>query len=898
MRVGVQILLGLPFAEEPGTIQDIRDDVTPPIRKIFILDDGDNGIIRLYSYPSELSLNENPETGQPYAVGDRVEQFAPLTEGVSILDYKKDPEWFRRFVSGGVYSEVQKYHRFGVVVDDAAYSLAGATLARTHILKTKPTYTYPNVIVTHDAGVNDVDVNDTVKLGLLLKLYEGVCLGIGFGRASMWDEPDPSPMKMSAPPDGGTPEYDHERLPGIFSGWQSAYDEPVEFHAFQQSAVVASYEDTIIFDGSNEYVKMGDVLGFERTDPFAISVWMKTTQTDSYLVSKMDASPRGYAAGMVSGSPSIHLISSGALKLEVRTTATFNDGAWHHVVFSSDGTGLGGLEIYVDGVDEALTTISNTLGANTIMNSAEFNLSGRTNGAASLFNGSMDEIAVYNKDLTTGEAGAIYNGGDRPNDQRLLATADDLLGYWPINLTWDSPPSYIAPWVQSPPYPLVPDATGSNDGIMYNMEYADVQLDTPGGVSNRSCIFDGLDEYVSMGNVLDFDRTDAFSISVWIKTTATGGYAVSKMDATPRGYAVAIASGAVAFMLVNSGALQLEVRTTAVTFGDGAWHHVVAVSDGTGVLAGLKIYVDDTDEALSTISNTLGTNPITNSASLNISGRTDGSVIWNGSIDEVAIYDKELSASEVTDIYDSGTPNYLDTPTSPSNLVGWWGMGETKSWVTGTMVNMEAGDIQTDVKAPLLVTLYPEDMKAPGTGTLDDLLLVVHQTSGWTSDATPTYEVLVNINGSTQATIPVTMSFTVDPASAIEEYRYIYASLSVPVNVDDDVQVVVQEAAGSTGNPSWDIVHVRLHGTYTSDQKVMVWGYDREILCPDELLEAVVYCDWPGGVPEYDNILFAWDTPIFFAFQVGGHVLLDEDPITWAYSIPLAAGTYGRRVTL
>lgn len=226
VRVGTQILLGLPFAEETGTIQEIRDDIVSPTNTIFVLDETEDGIVRSYSYPSELALEVNPDTGQSYVVGDRVRQFAPLVRGATVIDYKSDPAWFGKFISQSIYSEVQKFHKFALEIEQAAYTLAGATLARKLVLDIRPTYTYPLVIVRQDVGEHDVDVQDTIKFGIRLKLWEGICFYRAFGHASIWDEGDPSPMRMSLPPDGGVPLYDHERQPGVYSGWQSAYDTP------------------------------------------------------------------------------------------------------------------------------------------------------------------------------------------------------------------------------------------------------------------------------------------------------------------------------------------------------------------------------------------------------------------------------------------------------------------------------------------------------------------------------------------------------------------------------------------------------------------------------------------------------------------------------------------------
>ena len=46
---------------------------------------------------------------------------------------------------------------------------------------------------------------------------------------------------------------------------------------------------------------------------------------------------------------------------------------------------------------------------------------------------------------------------------------------------------------------------------------------------------------------------------------------------------------------------------------------------------------------------------------------------WNGLIDEVAFWDKALSASEAADVYNGGVPGDLS---SMSNLTNWWRMGD------------------------------------------------------------------------------------------------------------------------------------------------------------------------------------------------------------------------------
>ena len=142
----------------------------------------------------------------------------------------------------------------------------------------------------------------------------------------------------------------------------------------------------------------------------SIFAWVKTTQTGaSYLVLDGDSTTGlyGYGWGLdiggggpVSGKMS-YLSGIGGWKQD--TGATINDGNWHYVGFTQSGTTV---TFYKDGVQNSqLTGIGQTAswsGARTIGNS---NNCGATTG----FNGTMDDIQIYNRALTPAEINASYN---------------------------------------------------------------------------------------------------------------------------------------------------------------------------------------------------------------------------------------------------------------------------------------------------------------------------------------------------------------------------------------------------------------------------------------------------------------------------------------------------------
>lgn len=178
LRVGTQILLGLPFAEEDGVIEEIREDLLSDNGRLLIRDAENSEIVRAYPYPKVLDLELNPLTGAPYAVGDHVAKFAPLVTGVEVIDYVKDPTWFRGLVNQGVFVEVQKYHTFVVRVGADAFDLNSLSFVQRFILRIKPNVTTPKFIVSLAASKEDgdeVSVNDTVIRRGHLTLEDGIC---------------------------------------------------------------------------------------------------------------------------------------------------------------------------------------------------------------------------------------------------------------------------------------------------------------------------------------------------------------------------------------------------------------------------------------------------------------------------------------------------------------------------------------------------------------------------------------------------------------------------------------------------------------------------------------------------------------------------------------------------
>lgn len=190
-------------------------------------------------------------------------------------------------------------------------------------------------------------------------------------------------------------------------------------------------------------------------------------------------------------------------------------------------------------------------------------------------------------------------------------------------------------------------------------------------VAGPSCLgFDGIDDYVNLGNNPSLRVTGNMSICAWVQLDPTnpGQYwgIAGKLTATGgayyRGYGLDRYSNNKFRFTTANGVLNAVSSTQDYT--DTEWHHV------TGVLEGgrMKIYVDGFFQAQS------GTGmSILDSGQFAFIGRQYSDLgyrFFKGKIDDVRIYNIALSASQVTTAMTT-------VPTGPvSGLVGYWNLDE------------------------------------------------------------------------------------------------------------------------------------------------------------------------------------------------------------------------------
>jgi len=201
--------------------------------------------------------------------------------------------------------------------------------------------------------------------------------------------------------------------------------------------------------------------------------------------------------------------------------------------------------------------------------------------------------------------------------------------------------------------------------------------------------FDGVNDYVTMGNVLNTSSTgeSAFSMSCWFKTSASPFQVLigkCKNSGQFDGYNLFIHStGEIRFFLGRytgnaASSPWIYVRTTT-TWNDGNWHNAVLTYNGNQNTSGLTLYIDGNLEPLTTFRNNTPSISSTDSEFMIGARGKSGDVggFFEGKIDEVSFFDVELTAQEAQSIYnatETGKTADLNDLTTPP--VKWYRMGD------------------------------------------------------------------------------------------------------------------------------------------------------------------------------------------------------------------------------
>ncbi len=329
---------------------------------------------------------------------------------------------------------------------------------------------------------------------------------------------------------------------------------------------------------------------------------------------------------------------------------------WSHIAMTYNGSVIKG---YVNGVEvisqNATGTIENSSNANScLMIGNDPQNSCTVDNRGFSWRGGIDEPAIYARGLSQAEIQAIYNAGSAGKCKPS-----------PIN-----PPANQVAWYTADGE--TEDFTGSNSAGTFQGD-TNYRVGRVGQAFN----FDGNGDYISTTDSANWDfGTGDFAIEAWFNTPNPTGTqriisAGSQADGANNLWSLGYGDNGdwgggrrINFAVFNGGGYS-DFSSDPVTFQPNTWHHAAVVRSGTS----FTFYLDGV---------LVGTRAV--GAGFTINGGSTGAIIGarynqnpsaifeyaNGRLDEISLYSRALSASEIAAVYNAGTAGKLKSVfTSP-----------------------------------------------------------------------------------------------------------------------------------------------------------------------------------------------------------------------------------------
>ena len=212
-------------------------------------------------------------------------------------------------------------------------------------------------------------------------------------------------------------------------------------------------------------------------------------------------------------------------------------------------------------------------------------------------------------------------------DNSCTQPVEGLIDWWPFNGSTND------------------NAGGYDATLLEDTSYAP-------GLVGQGLSFDGINDGVSLGNWFDYQ---SFSVSIWVKPGATQNAYASIINNNVSDQN-------------NWGIQQFGSQTNNYGWlgnvgylSANKWQHLVITHDADGLS---RSYVDGV------LTNTTQSGQVnyTGSRFLRL-GQSNSGNYWNGSMDEVAIYNRALTQDEIKNIYTSGTAGFCNLTDDSQSIV-------------------------------------------------------------------------------------------------------------------------------------------------------------------------------------------------------------------------------------
>ena len=430
---------------------------------------------------------------------------------------------------------------------------------------------------------------------------------------------------------------------GSFGLTQSSLDSFGTYHGTLSSTsfTTGKFGSAFNFTGGN--INMGTGAANFGTNPFTISLWFYPNAGNNLQV----LVAKGFTGGTDKGfylntdnrynsnlnGISFGLNTGGTYRTIVTTSAfPYTAAAWNHLVVTRSGnTTL----IYLNGV---LTSTANAQVAGTgdvsgdISNTGANMLLAQYGSGGLNFSGRMDALTMWNKAISVDEVTQLYNSGTGAQ--------------YPFTGTFSSAGNQL----------------GVDNGTLVN----GCSLTT--GKVGQAFTFDGVNDYVSLpNNSLNFTGDFSIGLCVYFNSLNNPNSQWNQQfifSNNPiglgNGFSLYKHSNNSLYFIISNGSSTTFFRAPQ-TLSQSTWYHIVITRKyGTTT----KIFINGSEQTDAYYySGNSSTNPtyLANQV-VNLSGWGNaGGDLLNGKIDAFTTWQKELTQSEITELYNSGNGKQITT---------------------------------------------------------------------------------------------------------------------------------------------------------------------------------------------------------------------------------------------
>tara|TARA_R110000796_G_scaffold162344_1_gene279137 strand:- start:17598 stop:22658 length:5061 start_codon:yes stop_codon:yes gene_type:complete len=251
-------------------------------------------------------------------------------------------------------------------------------------------------------------------------------------------------------------------------------------------------------------------------------------------------------------------------------------------------------------------------------------------------------ILTVDSNLITVDA-TVWEAGELPNS--LLT---DLRAYYKMDETSGT---------------VVSDATGNYDGTLVGSDFDwDVNGKISGGTTNSFSAGHGID----LGQSWSPGALGESSMNGWFKYDTVRSFNLLYSKTTT---AIGVGDTFMLTYIESSGLLNYQMRSTAgiiwiqwssFPVTTGVWNMITFTNDNSGLASGVKIYLNGVEYTTgrNVLADALGGVTGDNTGTpFSVGGYRANAEPWQfiGDIDEVAVWHKELTTDEITELYNTGS---------------------------------------------------------------------------------------------------------------------------------------------------------------------------------------------------------------------------------------------------